>query len=296
MSKGYTKKKSLRPEVLLKKALHIYKPNYKLSPEEWQLVLERERAFKKSREQLVREACKTLGFNFENNIALPADYTLAELNIPEGKYKQECCIPLSQSIADHMLYADKKFLSSSHKRYKINDRNYSETQEFYAADTRYGIILYSFLAKEKTEKDGTKHYSISLYAILNGCAALELIRYDSKKNVHYQRFKDGRPTQEKIQIQGPHMHVYNERFSVIFPNSFCHYDVDVLPFNSENIKDQAAYLKRMFNLEPAHEYNIDSMPAPENSPTSKTKISEYLREIQAIRAKKAKKKQKTLEK
>ena len=237
MSKPYTKKKSLKSEVLLKRVLHIFKPNYKLSPEEWQLVLERERAFKKSREQLVREANKTLGFNFENNIGLPANFKLGDFIVPEGSAKQVCCIPLDQSIADHLLYAKKTFLSSNKKHYKKNEKDFIETREFYASETRYGTVLYLYLEKEKTEKDGTKHYSISLYTVLNGEALLELFRYDSKNNVHYQRFKDGKPTQEKIQVQGPHMHVYDERFSVVFPNSFCHYDVDVLPFNSENIKD-----------------------------------------------------------
>lgn len=296
MSKPYTKKKSLKSEVLLKRVLHIFKPNYKLSPEDWQIVLDRERAYKKSKEQLVREANKTLGFNFENNIGLPANFNLGKFTVPEGSAKQVCCIPLDQSIADHLLYAKKTFLSSNKKHYKKNEKDFIETREFYASETRYGTVLYLYLEKEKTEKDGTKHYSISLYTVLNGEALLELFRYDSKNNVHYQRFKDGKPTQEKIQVQGPHMHVYDERFSVVFPNSFCHYDVDTLPYNAESIKDQSKFLKKMFNLEPAQNLEIGTLPPPENSPDSKTNITEYLREIQAIRAKKAKKKQKTLEK
>ena len=103
-------KKQLRADLLLRSALTIYKPNYKLSAEEWRTILDRERAYKKSKEQLVRNANAELGFSFQHQIGISDSFRLADITIPEGSNKQTCCIPIDQAVADHLLKARKIFL------------------------------------------------------------------------------------------------------------------------------------------------------------------------------------------
>lgn len=289
-------KKQLRADLLLRSALTIYKPNYKLSAEEWRTILDRERAYKKSKEQLVRNANAELGFSFQHQIGISDSFRLADITIPEGSNKQTCCIPIDQAIADHLLKARKIFLKEDKKSFTHNEKQYNESQQYYIADTKYGKVLFLYLEKEKTEKDGKQHYSISLYAILNGKAFFELFRYDTKPNTHYQRFKDGRPTQEKIPIQSEHMHVYNERFAVIYPNSFCHYDVEVLPVNLPDIKEQSKFIKNMYNLE--QNLEMGKLPLPTNLSriTNEENVAKFLDTYKKIEQKKIKKNKKTLEK
>lgn len=282
----YSVKKEFKAELLLKKAQSIYKPNFKLSEEDWNTILKREATYKACKEYLLKLTGKNLGFTLDTHLAIPENLCLKDILIPDETDKQKFCIPLEQSVATYILQVPKIFLSEERKTFSANGKNFRENRQLYAADTKYGIILYLFIEKEKQEQDGTKHYSTSLYSIFNGSIYFELFRYDTKKNTHYQRFKNGFPTREKIAIQGPHMHVYDEKFSVIFPNSYCHYDVEVLPFNSPDIKTQSDYLKNKFNLEPTHQTSI----------TPETNITQYVQDALRIKEKQDAKKQKTFEK
>ena len=56
-------------------------------------------------------------------------------------------------------------------------------------------------------------------------------------------------------VESPHIHKYDEIFTAVFPDSFCHYDVEVLgkEENFESIIEQSLFLKDKWDLQPSPE-------------------------------------------
>ena len=269
MGRGrYSKKKKLSSDKLLTPAF-FYKANWKMSEDEYSEVKKREKNLTKSKNEVIDKAKEVLGYDYTQKLACPPSLKITDINLPIGPNKQKCPIILSSAIVNKMLDMPKIYLGNKPQTVLTNwDKKYTENFQLYGGyDEDLGPILFYYVETEKEEKHKS-HYSISLYALINGADSFEIFRYDSKYGHHPQRFnQDGKTTKEKYLLNGPHMHMYDENFTAIFPDSYCHYDVKQLAKNHDKISNQSLYLKSLYNLDPCKKYFI-----PED-----VKIATYLK-------------------
>jgi len=239
----YHKKKILSTQLLTPS--YFYKANWKMSSEQFDTVKQREKDLSKSKEEVIENAKEILGYDYTKKLACPSKLTIGNIVLPVGPNKQKCPIILENKMVNKLLKMKKVYLGCKPTHVITNfEKIYTENSQFYGGyDKEIGPILFYFVENEKHEYKH-EHYSISLYCLINGSDSFELFRYDSKNGYHPQRFdENGKVTNEKVILSGPHLHKYDEKFTAIFPDSYCHYDVIALEKNYDKVSQQAQYIK-----------------------------------------------------
>ena len=230
--------------------------NYTYTTKEWDILKYTEQNYSKCHAELNEKATSALGLGeYEKHLGVPKKFCIMDLELKTVANRQKCAIPLRQEIADYLTYeARKEFLWENTIKHCGNAGSsnlyFNSNFQFFVSNCKYGIVTFALVTVDKPRSGNMKPYSISLYVLINGKEYMELCRYDYKNSVHYNRFEaDGSISKEGVKISGPHMHKYSEKFTVLFPESFCHYDSEMLHANLEDREDQKIVIKSLLNME-----------------------------------------------
>jgi hypothetical protein len=241
----YNLPKGMNIEYLSKKAIWKYNNN-----EFFYLKARETVAYDDLKAFYTTNTRNALRFNFNKKFGINPykqfnDYDLKRFE--KTSYNQSLHMPLDQNLFDRIMSAEKFPLPISDSRCR-NAIEQSKFTKYYACEID-GQVLPIAIVTRKPE--GVEPHSISVFLLIKGRIPFFVSRLDFKRgHTHPNKLTNNlNLKREKNAARGTHLHLYNEKYSVLFPtkNAIMHAEAKEVNF-LKTFEQAEEYVLSQFNF------------------------------------------------
>ncbi len=257
----YKVSKNVNIEEIANKAV------YRLTDDEFFYLKARETVgFEDLKRFYTNITAQRLHYDFNKTFGINPHKKMSETQLKQFEktsFDQTLHIPMSQEVVDKIKSAEKFPLPTSSNRHG-NAIKLKRHVKYYACEVDGQVVPIALVYRNHPKKQTLAPdalSTISVFVLIRGKVPFFISRFDLKpKNKHANKLTDDhKTTREKISTKKTHMHLYNLKYSILFPTARAAMHADTLDLSHITTFDQAEnYMLETFNFQQHENQKLSS--------------------------------------